>query len=145
MSAQDERSRQPLGGGAVYPWERALGARPAGDRSCEFRVWAPRAKSISVSVRDQLVELDDAGHGIHEVLAPARAGDDYWFVIGEQRMPDPCSRWQPEGLRGPSRVVDRPRPRVAFEPPALEELVIYELHIGSFTPEGSFAAAIPHL
>ena len=63
-------------------------------------------------------------------------------------LPDPASRWQPDGLRGPSAVVDP----AAFEwsdatwhPPVLHDLVLYELHVGTFTPEGTFEAAIGHL
>ncbi len=159
-----------------YPWERPLGARPRHDGEVEFRVWAPRARSISLALADREVPLDDAGYGVYEVVAPARAGDDYWFVVDGRRLPDPCSRWQPEGLRACSRVLgvsspsaepplppgrpsppdrplpsgrpsppDRPLPLGPFEAPSLHDLVLYELHIGTFTTEGTFEAAIPHL
>ena len=69
--------------------------------------------------------------------------------IDGEELPDPCSRWQPEGLRGPSRVLDARAlatgRRGGFMAPALEDLLIYELHIGTFTPEGTFAAAAEHL
>jgi maltooligosyltrehalose trehalohydrolase len=129
---------------AEYPWERPLGARAVSDDLTEFRVWAPRAESISLRLSGAELELSDAGYGVHEVLAPARPGDDYWFVVNGRRFPDPCSRWQPKGLRGPSRVVEV-SPGEPFAAPAPAELVIYELHIGTFTPEGTFEAAIPHL
>src|SRR5438309_120178 len=100
--------------GAEFPWERPLGARVVGDGQVEFRVWAPRGSrgsrgsdsAVSVLVGGESVTLSDAGYGIYEAVVAARAGDDYCFVLGEERLPDPCSRWQPEGLRGPSRVVD---------------------------------------
>ena len=92
--------------------------------------------------------LEHAGYGIHEATVDAGAGDDYEFVLDGKPLPDPCSRWQPEGLRGPSRVVDT----TAFEwtdggfrIPGLPDAVIYELHIGTFSPEGTFAGAIPYL
>jgi maltooligosyltrehalose trehalohydrolase len=129
---------------ASFPWERPLGARTAGPDLAEFRVWAPHANSISLSVAGGELEFEDAGYGVYEVVAPARAGDDYWFLVDGERLPDPCSRSQPAGLRGPSRVVDLAAPP-PFDPPSLDQLVIYELHVGTFTSEGTFAAAIPYL
>ncbi len=136
----------------VYPWERPLGARPLDDGLVEFRVWAPRATSAAVRFGDSEVGLEHAGSGVYEVVAPARAGDDYMFVLDGRAFPDPCSRWQPEGLRGPSRVLQAPAPSPS--PPGLarwqarpwlEELVIYELHVGTFSREGTFGGAIPYL
>jgi maltooligosyltrehalose trehalohydrolase len=128
-----------------YPWERPLGARPRGDGTVEFRVWAPRAGSIILRVGDRDIALEDAGYGIYEALAPAQAGDDYVYVIDGRPFPDPASRWQPEGIRGPSRVVDLAPPPPALPTPPARDLVIYELHIGAFTAQGTFASAIEHL
>ncbi len=89
--------------------------------------------------------MEDAGYGVHEVVAPARAGDDYVFLLDGQRVPDPCSRWQPEGLRGPSRVVAPRAPEPLGRELATDELVIYELHAGTFSSEGTFESAIPYL
>jgi maltooligosyltrehalose trehalohydrolase len=131
----------------AYPWERPLGARPRASGLTEFRVWAPRAHSIALRLASGDVALEHAGHGVYEALAPARGGDEYRFVVDGVELPDPSSRWQPAGLRGPSRVLDTDglRGPTQFEPPSLRELVLYELHIGTFTPEGTFDAAIPHL
>jgi maltooligosyltrehalose trehalohydrolase len=129
-----------------YPWERPLGARVVDDR-VEFRVWAPRASRLAVRLGEDEVGLDDVGFGVHEGAVPAGAGagDDYLFVLDGHALPDPGSRFQPHGLRGPSRVV-APTPQIPLaEPPSLDELVIYELHIGTFSPEGTFAGAIPYL
>jgi maltooligosyltrehalose trehalohydrolase len=129
-----------------FPWERELGARALEGGSCAFRVWAPRAAGpVHVEVAGRLTAMDDAGYGIYEALVPASGGEDYWFVLGEERFPDPCSRWQPDGLRGPSRVVALDGAPDAFAPPPLDELVVYELHVGTFTAEGTFAAAIDEL
>ena len=129
----------------AYPWERPLGARPRDDGTVEFRVWAPRAKTITLRLGDQDIDLDDAGYGIYEATVPARAGQDYAYVLDGQALPDPASRWQPEGIRGPSRVF-APQPLgSAFATPATRDLVIYELHIGTFTAEGTFEAAIDYL
>ena len=77
--------------------------------------------------------------------APARHGDDYWFVVDGVERPDPASRWQPDGVRGPSRVLDTAQFDLEPVRPALDELVLYELHVGTFTQEGTFDAAIRHL
>jgi len=131
-----------------YPWERPLGARPLDDRLTEFRVWSPRSepKLILGSGRKPsgAVPLDHAGYGIYEVVAEAPPGTDYRYLIGNRRLPDPASRWQPQGLRGPSRVY-APSPPRAFTAKPLAEQVIYELHVGTFSAEGTFSGAIPHL
>jgi maltooligosyltrehalose trehalohydrolase len=137
-------SARASGGVAEYPWERPLGARPRTDASVEFRVWAPYARSVGLRLGDHEIVLDDAGYGVYETIAPARAGDDYWFVLDGRALPDPCSRSQPEGIRGPSRIVDVPG-TAPFTPPTMRELVIYELHIGTFSDQGTFDAAIEHL
>jgi maltooligosyltrehalose trehalohydrolase len=131
-----------------YPWERPLGARPLGDGRTEFRIWSPRSepKLILGSGRKPsgAVPLDHAGNGIYEVVAQAPAGTDYRYLIGNRRLPDPASRWQPQGLRGPSRVYAS-SPPTAFTPKPLAEQVIYELHVGTFSAEGTFTGAIPYL
>jgi maltooligosyltrehalose trehalohydrolase len=86
-------------------------------------------------------------------LLALRPGDEYGFTLGGARprngseFADPCSRAQAGGLRGPSAVLDTDAFEWAAEPVAvpLEELVIYELHVGAFTPEGTFDAAVPRL
>jgi len=91
----------------------------------------------------------DVGLGMWEAIVPATPGSDYVYVVDGEELPDPASRWQPDGLRGPSRVLDPRRlatsRRGGFMAPALDELLIYELHIGTFTPEGTFAAAAERL
>ncbi|MGZ4185894.1 MAG: malto-oligosyltrehalose trehalohydrolase [Solirubrobacteraceae bacterium] len=127
-----------------FPWERPLGSRPLGDGTAEFRVWAPRAESIALRIGRHEHALDDAGYGIYEADVDVRPGDQYWYVVDGRRLPDPCSRSQPKGLRGPSSVLDiTPAERSAA--PGSAELVIYELHIGTFTAEGTFEAAAEHL
>jgi maltooligosyltrehalose trehalohydrolase len=134
---------------AEYPWERALGAAPQGDGTVEVRVWAPRPERVDVRVGGTDHELSPEGFGVFSARVEARADDDYHFVLDGRELPDPASRWQPEGLRGPSRFVD---PR-AFEwtdagwhgGAELRDAVVYELHVGTFTPDGTFEAAIEHL
>jgi maltooligosyltrehalose trehalohydrolase len=128
-----------------YPWDRPLGVRPHSSGDLEARVWAPRADRVSLRIGGHDHELLDAGHGIFQGIVPGAPGDDYWFALdGTEVLPDPCTRWQPEGLRGPSRVlqVERPGPGPGFD---LRTAVLYELHVGTFTREGTFDAAIPYL
>ena len=119
------------------PWERRLGATPTTDGRVEFRCWAPSAETVLVRVGGTDTPMQHAGLGVHEATVEAGAGADYRFVLDGTAWPDPATRWQPEGLRGPSRVVD---PRAfawtdaGYDPPALEDAVIYELHVGTFSP-----------
>ncbi|MHB1837578.1 MAG: malto-oligosyltrehalose trehalohydrolase, partial [Solirubrobacteraceae bacterium] len=80
-----------------------------------------------------------------EAIAPGGPGDDYLYIANGTPHPDPCSRWQPEGLRGPSRVVEPGALDDGFRVVPASELVIYELHIGTFSEEGTFDGAIAHL
>jgi maltooligosyltrehalose trehalohydrolase len=133
---------------AEYPWERALGARPRPDGITEFRVWAPRAESLALRVGESEVEPSDAGFGVFEAVADAGAGDAYAFVVGGVELPDPCTRWQPDGLRGRSRVLDPAAfewTDAGFEIAPLPEQVLYELHVGTFSAAGTFDGAIGHL
>ena len=102
---------------AAYPWEQSLGARMLDPERAEFRVWAPRADTIALSLAGRDVAMHDAGYGVYETVTGASPGEDYEFVVDGERLPDPCSRWQPHGLRGrpgsspgaTTRVRSRPR------------------------------------
>src|SRR4051794_8883201 len=110
-----------------------------------FRVWAPRAESLALRIRGRDIPMSDRDHlGWCEIEAEAEHGDNYFYVVDGRELPDPWSRWQPDGLRGPSRVFD-PQPPAPFHPPPLEQLVIYELHVGTFTRDGTFHSAIEKL
>jgi maltooligosyltrehalose trehalohydrolase len=131
-----------------YPWERRFGATPLDERVVEFRVWAPERDDVWVRIGDREHALTPAGHGVHEARVPARAGEDYVYVLDGLDLPDPASRHQPKGLRGPSRIVDAGAfawTDDGFRAHPMRDLVIYELHIGTFTPEGTFDAATAHL
>ena len=111
-----------------------------------FSVWAPAAKSVELvtAARRVALTVDDRGYWQAEVdAADVRAGYRY-SIDGGGPLPDPRSRWQPQGVHGPSQVPElRPAaPRATqFRPRALRDAVIYELHIGTFTPTGTYAAA----
>ena len=133
---------------ADFPFERRLGAFPRGDGTAEFRVWAPRPGEAKLRVAGQDHALAPVGFGVHEATVPAEPGDDYVYVLDGTPYPDPCSRWQPGGIRGPSRLLDTTAfawSDEGFAPAPLDAAVLYELHVGTFTPEGTFAAAIPKL
>ena len=110
-----------------------------------FRVWAPTADRVDLElVGREPVRLDPTGgDGHHEAfVAGLQPGAHYRYRLdGGDAFPDPASRFQPEGVHGPSEVVD---PQAfawsddGWTPPALTDLVVYELHVGSFTPEGTF-------
>jgi len=133
---------------AELPWDRPLGARPGTDGTTEFRVWAPRAESLALRVGGRELALEDAGHGVLEATAEATGGEDYTFVLDGVELPDPCSRWQPSGLRGRSRVLDPAGftwSDGGFRGVPLADQVILELHVGTFSAEGTFDGAIAHL
>jgi maltooligosyltrehalose trehalohydrolase len=121
-----------------------LGATPDQDGHAEFRVWAPDHPGVAVRVNGELHPLDPAEDGTWSARVEASPGDDYVFALGDRELPDPCSRFQPDGIRGRSRVVRIPDVRPG-PPLELEELVLYELHVGCFTDEGTFDAVVPHL
>jgi maltooligosyltrehalose trehalohydrolase len=124
-----------------------LGAvpEPSGTR---FRVWAPRVTRLELELSGRRLPLQrgDAGYW-HAFVEGARPGDRYLYVLdGERRRPDPASRAQPDGVHGPSQIVDPSFAwRHAMVPRAIDAYVIYELHIGTFTREGSFDAAAAQL
>ena len=128
-----------------------LGAVCLPDRRCRFRVWAP-ARKIELHLltpNDTTIPMEQKSGGYHQViLQDVSPGTKYKYRLApDKELPDPVSRYQPEGVHGPSEVVD-PRfdwqDRHWFGLP-IENYVIYELHVGTFTAEGTFEAVISHL
>jgi maltooligosyltrehalose trehalohydrolase len=120
-----------------------LGAVPRPDGSVEFRVWAPTPREIALRVGGETHEFAAEGGGLFAAALRVPPGTDYTYVLDGRELPDPCSRFQPEGVRGPSRVVEVPP--AARRGLDLDGLVIYELHVGTFSEEGTFDGAIPYL
>ena len=113
-------------------------------------MWAPFVDAVELHVvapSELRVEMAKDERGYHSVAIECGEGTRYFFVVNGTDRPDPASRLQPEGVHGPSEVVGR-----AFEwhddawrGIAIEDLVMYELHVGTFTDEGTFDAIVPRL
>ncbi|HEX2301319.1 MAG TPA: malto-oligosyltrehalose trehalohydrolase, partial [Pseudonocardiaceae bacterium] len=117
----------------------------------EFTVWAPERSRVQVVVNESAYELTRSTGGWWRTdVQDAAAGDDYAYLLDEDEiaLPDPRSRRQPQGVHGPSRLYDH----AAFSwtdqdwtGRALPGSVLYELHIGTFTPAGTFDSAVERL
>ena len=128
-----------------------LGATPKNEQQTQFVVWAPKCKEVSIEIvgsDNKRYPLKRGDRGYFTGSAPVGPGTRYLVVPdGGDGRPDPASRLQPEGVHGPSEVVD---PSFDWTDDdwrglPLNEYVIYELHIGTFSNEGTFDSAIPHL
>ena len=133
-------------------WQPTLGAVYLGEGRCRFRLWAPLVEQVEVELCDgRRASLEPKDDGYYEgVLDGVEPGTRYFYSLdGEEGLPDPASRFQPEGVHGPSQVVEiRPAVPVAlsgWSGMPLEDYILYELHVGTFTAEGTFDAVIPHL
>lgn len=117
-----------------------------------FRVWAPKARSVRVKLADSAALTEAKEHGLDAeddgyfsgLVPTAHAGQHYRFVLEGGAFPDPVSRFQPDGPHGASRIVDPSQFKwsdAAWRGVKRQGQVIYELHIGTFTPEGTWSAA----
>ena len=130
---------------------KALGARLL-PNSCEFVVWAPNSSSVNVVIAsaNKTVPLNADNDGYFTGDIPGiDAGTRYYYQLDDGKCyPDPCSRYQPEGPHGPSMVVDTDAMRWhddAWPGITIAKQIIYELHVGTFTVEGTFHAAAEKL
>ncbi len=137
---------------AVSDRNLSLGATYLGDGQCRFLVWAPDAERVQlhfVAPMERLVPLERRERGYHEgVVQGVEPGALYFYRLEEDKeRPDPASRFQPEDVHGPSQVISTAFPWQDGNWPGLplEQYILYELHVGTFTPEGTFDAAIPYL
>jgi malto-oligosyltrehalose trehalohydrolase len=148
-----------MGGGALgtlVAAQKALrkhampfGAEVLGDGGVRFRLWAPGAQQVGLVLADETCPMVAQQEGWYEATVKAGPGALYKYRIdGKHDVPDPASRFQPQDAEGPSEVIDphafewddahwRGRP--------WQEAVIYELHVGTFTSQGTYAAIIPKL
>jgi len=133
----------------AYP---SLGA-VVGDGGVRFRLWAPGASRAEVILHgsgEAAMRAEPGGY-FQAAVPGAAAGARYRYRVDGTLIPDPASRCQPEGVHGPSQIVDPRAYRwhdAAWAGLPLESLVLYELHVGTFTPQGTFAGArerLPYL
>ena len=134
-------------------WELQLGARPHGD-GVDFRVWAPQRQTVEVAVYQDGQPIavhplarDDQGYWSGYIRGIG-AGTRYMYRLdGDMDRPDPASRHQPDGVHGPSMVVDPAFTwtDAGWQGLTREQLVIYELHIGTATPDGTFESLVERL
>lgn len=114
-----------------------------------LRVWAPNAGGVEVEIRGMRKSMQTRMDGWWQLETVITHGTDYTFLVdGEGPFPDPRSPWQPEGVHGPSRWVNHGRfawSDAHWQAPPLASGVIEEIHIGTFTPEGTFDSAIGRL
>jgi len=129
---------------------KSWGAEYVARDAVRFRLWAPGQHSVSLRLDGKDTPMRPAEDGWFELRTDGVApGSEYNFVLADGTVvPDPASRGQKDEVNGPSLVVDPTR--YAWQHPAWqgrpwEESVVYELHIGTFTPEGTFQAAIEKL
>ena len=132
--------------------EGRLGATYLGNGRCQFIVWAPVIQKVEVHIvspKELIVPLVRDVQGYHQAIVEGvEPGCLYFYRLDSKReRPDPASRFQPRGVHGPSQVVD---PHFPWEDQTwlglpLEEYIVYELHVGAFTEEGTFDAIVPYL
>lgn len=132
-----------------------FGAELTEDGRIRFRLWAPRAKRVDLSLTAgaQLLPMTVLEGGWYELVTDqARPGSLYRYRIdGEQEVPDPASRCNPQDVHGPSEVIDPTQfewSDAGWQNRPWHEAVVYELHVGTFSPQGTFAgveAKLDHL
>jgi malto-oligosyltrehalose trehalohydrolase len=117
-----------------------------------FRLWAPACESVELALEgdEERLQMQSVGEGWHELTTPrAQHASGYQFILPDgTHIPDPASRFQPRDVHGPSEVIDPHEygwrnPSWTGRP--WSEAIVYELHVGTFTPEGTFLAIIGKL
>jgi len=130
-----------------------IGSNYLGNGCCEFTVWAPAHEEVAVQIvspAQRLLPMQKDEWGYFKVLAEdIEPGTLYFYKLGgEADSPDPASHSQPKDVHGPSQVIDHSKMNwtdVSWSGIPLEEMIIYELHVGTFTSQGTFEAIIPRL
>jgi len=154
--AKKSASTAPPKDSGEYARKWPIGAEVMPGDGVHFRVWAPKSKKVrielspSADLKDaRTFDLSPEKNGYFSGPAKeAGLGMYYRFRLDHGSFPDPASRFQPEGPHGPSQIIDStkfPWTDQQWKGPPTESLVIYELHIGTYTREGTYAAAAEHL
>jgi maltooligosyltrehalose trehalohydrolase len=135
-------------------WALRFGARTLGGNSAEFRVWAPNVTSLAVRIlggdqpRTIPMPRSPEGEFVTKVSDVAEGADYFYVLEGERERPDPVSRSQPQGVHGPSRIVNPDSfhwSDQAWSGIPLRDFIIYEFHPGTFSVKGTFEGVIPRL
>jgi maltooligosyltrehalose trehalohydrolase len=160
MDSDNRKTRPHEMTGTLNPLRRqyVVGAELAGDGLVSVRVWAPDRKRVTVVMdgHDTMLDPDPDGFpgvisdGYFRGLAKGQAGSRYGFRLDDDTRlyADPASRSQPDGPHGLSEIVDPSSyawQDARWPGISLQGQVLYELHVGTFTPDGTWATAIPHL
>jgi maltooligosyltrehalose trehalohydrolase len=151
-SLERQTPKQPVPGHNLMKRKLPVGAELTPD-GVHFRVWAPASKHAAVQLisrgATKAVALEPEADGYFSGFVPeARAGMLYKFQLDSGAFPDPASRYQPEGPHGPSQIIDPDTFRWTdndWRGVTREGQVIYEMHIGTFTTKGTWAAAMEQL
>jgi maltooligosyltrehalose trehalohydrolase len=130
-----------------------IGAKYLGNNRCRFTVWAPEKEKMVLQIvhpSEQKIAMNKNDEGYFTAEAETPPGTKYLYIVdaADKGLPDPASQLQPEGVHGPSQVVDQSNYKwndSNWKPPAFEDLILYELHIGTFTEKGTFESAIEKL
>ncbi|SEJ88132.1 maltooligosyl trehalose hydrolase [Deinococcus reticulitermitis] len=128
-----------------------LGAQPLPEGGTRFRLWTTRTSDVAVRVNGEAHAMSPQGGGLFELDLPVGAGARYLFLLGGVPTPDPYARFLPDGVHGEAEVTDLGAfewKNTAWRGLPLAECVFYELHVGTFTPEGTYRAArerLPYL
>jgi maltooligosyltrehalose trehalohydrolase len=151
MMLPNETEKKSNRAAGSFPRRLPVGAEVIPGRGVHFRVWAPDSRSVDVSLDKRRFSLKSEQNGYFSLLVlDAYANQHYVYLLNgsEEEFPDPASRYQPDGPFGPSQIVD---PRLhrwsddKWQGVGREGQVLYEMHVGTFTPEGTFAAAAEQL
>ncbi|MFH1674370.1 MAG: malto-oligosyltrehalose trehalohydrolase [Pseudomonadota bacterium] len=132
-----------------------IGSHYLGNGRCEFVVWVPLLYKVEVKIvspSERLISMQQNGEGYWKaVVNDIVPGTLYYYRLDKKLdRPDPASFFQPEGVHGPSQVIDHTSfhwkdNEESWQGIRLNDLIIYELHVGTFTPQGTFEAIVPRL
>ncbi|RVU01112.1 malto-oligosyltrehalose trehalohydrolase [Mucilaginibacter limnophilus] len=131
----------------IQPEKRAIGVNFNASGEAEILVWAPLVRKVSlvISERNERLELNQEEYGYWQLTTTMlKPGDTYKFLLDDEtERPDPASVSQPEGVHGASKAINLKAFKWSDEAwvnPRMQDYIFYELHTGTFTPEGTFAA-----
>ena len=125
------------------------GATPLPSGGVQFRVWAPHVQTLAVHISGAVFPMTREGEDFQVLIPQAKPVQTYSLVLDDAKeRPDPVSRSQPQGVHGPSAIIDPnsfPWSDQDWKGLELEQYIIYELHTGTFTPEGTFESVIARI